>query len=238
MRQFQRVQISVFALAAGMMFTGCVAKSKYLKEQDRANGLDMQLSQANKTNQDLTKTNQDLTQQLQSSQQSASQLAQQKSEQQQLVENLTNEIQSSQVKISEIAGKVSINMVDKILFDSGSAQLKENGKAVLDKVGSALKKVENKRIWVGGHTDDVAISPSLRDTFPTNWELSSARATAVVRYLQDKAGIPGERLLAVGQSQYNPVGDNKTPEGRAQNRRIEILLIPTTDTLKSIQNGQ
>jgi chemotaxis protein MotB len=209
--------------------TGCVAKSKYVKEQNRANTLESQLNEANKAKQDLAN-------QLQTTQQSAEELGRQKNEQDQLVNTLTNEIQSDQVKISEIAGKVSINMVDKILFDSGSAHLKANGEKVLQKVGDAVSKIHDKRIWVGGHTDNIPISASLRDKFASNWELSSARATAVARFLEEKAGIPGDRLLAVGLGQYQPIGDNKLPEGRAENRRIEILLIPTQETLKSIQH--
>ena|SRR5436190_3371601 len=217
----------VFAVGAIGM-SGCVAKSKYVKEQTRANDLDAQLAQSNKNNQDLA-------QQLQATQQSASQLAEEKSQQENIAAKLQEQIHSDQVKISEIAGKVSINMVDKVLFGSGSAQIKPEGQAILTKVGNALKTIQDKRIWVGGHTDNVAISPSLCDTFASNWELSSARATAVTRFLQDKTGIPGERLLAVGLGQFQPVGDNKSAEGRAQNRRIEILLIPTQETLKSLK---
>jgi len=221
---------SIAILTLGLInLTGCVSKSAYLKEQSRANDLDAQLAQAKKSNADLADK-------LNITQDSAARLAQENSAQEELAASLQKQIHSDQVKISEIAGKVSINMVDKVLFDSGSAKLKPAGEAILMKVGNALKDVKDKRIWVGGHTDNIAISPSLQDKFASNWELSSARATAVVRYMEDKTAIPGDRLLAVGLGQNQPVGDNKTPEGRAANRRIEILLIPTPETLKSIKS--
>ena len=82
-----------------------------------------------------------------------------------------------------------------------------------------------------GHTDDVKIGKSLQSKFPTNWELSTARAAAVVRYLQDNAGIEPQRLTASGFSQFQPVATNKTAEGRSQNRRIDIILVPQKDKL-------
>ena len=221
---------------AAVLLTGCVTKSTYVKEQERANSLEAQVASLNNQLRTTQQTADDLARQKDDLTRQKDDLARQKKEQDELVNNLADEIQSNQVKISQIEGKVSINMVDKILFDSGSAKLKSDGQDVLMKVAAALKKVQDKNIWVGGHTDDVVISPSLRDRFPTNWELSSARATAVVRFLQDKGGLPGEKLMAVGHGQYQPVGDNKTADGRQQNRRIEILLIPTRATLQSIQS--
>ena len=86
-------------------------------------------------------------------------------------------------------------------------------------------------IVVEGHTDNVGVGKSLQSIYPTNWELSTARATAVVRFLQDKAEINPERLSAVGFSYYKPIADNDTEDGRAQNRRIE--LIPGATALKT-----
>ena len=121
-------------------------------------------------------------------------------------------------------------MVDKILFPSGEASITTAGLRILQRVGAVLKTTEGKIIRVEGHTDNVAISDKLKSTFATNWELSTARATNVVRFLQDSVGIDATRLQAVGLSQYHPVAPNTTVQGRSQNRRIEIALLPLEKT--------
>ena len=94
----------------------------------------------------------------------------------------------------------------------------------MKKVGEALKGYQDKIIRVVGYTDNVPVSRSLQGRYPTNWELSVARATNVVRFLQD-VGVPPERMVAAGRGEYDPVASNDTPEGRQKNRRIEIMLI-------------
>jgi chemotaxis protein MotB len=153
-------------------------------------------------------------------------IAQMKSTYDELVQKMETEIQRGEITISELQGKLTVNMVERILFDSGKADIKPAGLEVLKRVGDILKEVADKNIRVEGHTDNVPISPRLQQTFPSNWELSTARATNVVHFLQDRVGIPGERLSASGFSQYSPVAANDTPEGRAQNRRIQIELVP------------
>jgi chemotaxis protein MotB len=143
-----------------------------------------------------------------------------------LVKTMEEEIRSGEVQISRLKGKLTVNLVEKILFESGSADIKPQGLEVLQRVGKILKSVEGKKILVEGHTDNVPISSRLRETFPSNWELATARAVNVVHFLQDKAGIRGDKLSACGYSQYQPVGDNRTAQGRAQNRRIQIVLVP------------
>jgi chemotaxis protein MotB len=153
-------------------------------------------------------------------------IAQMKSTYDELVQKMETEIQRGEITISELQGKLTVNMVDRILFDSGTADIKPAGLEVLKRVGDILKEVADKDIRVEGHTDNVPISPRLQQSFPSNWELSTARATNVVHFLQDRIGIAGERLSACGFSQYSPVAANDTPEGRAQNRRIQIELVP------------
>ncbi len=138
-----------------------------------------------------------------------------------LVGKLEEEIQRGEVKISELKGKLTVNVVDKILFDSGKATLKGNGLKVLQQIGDVLKTAVDKNVQVEGHTDNVPISTP---QYPTNWELSMARATTVLHFLHDKVGIPGERLSAVGFGEYQPISSNSTSTGRAQNRRIQIVL--------------
>jgi len=141
-----------------------------------------------------------------------------------LVGKLEEEIQRGEVKISELKGKLTVNVVDKILFDSGKAELKGAGIAVLKQIGDILKSTVDKNIQVEGHTDNVPIRGSLAKVYPTNWELSTTRATTVLHFLQREVGIPGERLSAVGYGEYSPIANNSTEDGRAKNRRIQIVL--------------
>jgi len=143
-----------------------------------------------------------------------------------LVDKMEAEIERGEITISELQGKLTVNMVEEILFDSGRADIKPAGLEVLGRVGDILKEVADKEIRVEGHTDNVPISSRLRETFPSNWELSTARAVNVLHYLQETVGIPGERLSACGYGEFRPVADNSMPEGRAQNRRIQIVLVP------------
>jgi len=176
---------------------------------------------------DLSRENQDLAQKLRDTEQAKeAEINKLKGTYDQLVGNLKDQINAGQIQITQLAGRLSVNMVDKILFNSGEANVKPEGEKVLLQVGAALKNVQDKAIRVEGHTDNVPIAGSLKDRFASNWELSTARATAVVRYLQDKAGIAADHLIAAGYGEYRPIASNATPEGRAQNRRIEIVLVP------------
>jgi chemotaxis protein MotB len=142
-----------------------------------------------------------------------------------MLEKMKSEISQGQVTISELKGKLTVNMVDAILFDSGKSEVKPQGLAVLQKVVDILKTVKDKAIRIEGHTDNVQISGALTRKYPTNWELSSARAINVTRYLQQQ-GIDPAVLSAVAYGEYHPVAGNDTEEGKAKNRRIEIILIP------------
>lgn len=142
-----------------------------------------------------------------------------------MLDKMKNEISQGQVTISELKGKLTVNMMDAILFDSGKTEVKPVGLTVLQKVIDILKTVKDKAIRIEGHTDNVLISSSLAKRYPTNWELSAARAINVTRYLQEQ-GLDPSMLSAVAYGQYHPVSQNDTDEGRAKNRRIEIILVP------------
>lgn len=142
-----------------------------------------------------------------------------------LLEKMKSEISKGQVTISELKGKLTINMADSILFDSGKAEVKKGGLEILGKVISILKDVNDKSIRIEGHTDDVPISRALAKRYPTNWELSAARAISVTQHLQDQGIDPG-LLSAVAYGEWKPVATNDTAEGKAKNRRIEIILVP------------
>ena len=139
---------------------------------------------------------------------------------------LKSEIAAGEIKITQLQGKLTVNLVDRILFDSGKAEIKADGRTVLDKVGSILNTVTDKNIRIEGHTDNKPITGDLLAKYPSNWELSTARATAVARYLQDHDKVDPARLVAAGYGEFHPVASNDTTESRALNRRIEIVLVP------------
>lgn len=142
----------------------------------------------------------------------------------QLVAKMKGEIDKGQVTISELKGRLTVNMVDAVLFDSGKAEIKPEGLVVLGKVIEILKTVNDKAIRIEGHTDNKPITGPLTQRYPTNWELSAARAINVARYLQ-KQGIEPGNLSAAAFGPFKPVADNAVEEGRAKNRRIEIVLV-------------
>jgi chemotaxis protein MotB len=142
-----------------------------------------------------------------------------------LVDRLQKEISEGSIKISQIKNKLTVQIVDKILFSSGSSDVTNKGKTVLAKVSAVLKSVKENDIRIEGHTDNVPIGPRIKKKFPTNWELSTSRATHVVRFLTEQ-GVDPNNLIAIGLSQYRPVASNDTDEGKQRNRRIEIVLCP------------
>jgi chemotaxis protein MotB len=145
------------------------------------------------------------------------------SEYEQLASALRGEIEAGRVELMELRGRTTVKMTDKILFASGSATIGSDGRVALRKVADALRGLQARAIRVEGHTDDVPTNPS--GPFPTNWELSSARALAVVRFLQE-SGVDPTRLSGAGYGEFQPIEANATPEGRSLNRRIEITLVP------------
>jgi chemotaxis protein MotB len=143
-----------------------------------------------------------------------------------LSKSLQDEISKGNITIQQVRDRLTINMVDRVLFDSGQAQVKPAGMKVLKQVGDVLNQISDKQIRIEGHTDNVPISSKLQDRFKTNWELSTARATTVVRYLIDQGGVDRQYLSAVGYADTHPLASNDSEEGRSSNRRIEIVLYP------------
>lgn len=131
-------------------------------------------------------------------------------------------------------GKVYVSLSDKLLFPSGSAQINKGGEQAISKLAEVLNANPKINIDVVGHTDTVPINTA---RFPDNWELSTARATSITRLLTDKYNVPGARLTASGGSKYNPVASNATKDGRAKNRRTEIILTPKLEELFKILDG-
>ncbi len=142
-----------------------------------------------------------------------------------LVHSLKQEVTEGKVTIQKMRDRLQVMLIDRILFPAGSVQVNDTGKRILDKVATILKKITDKRIQVEGHSDDSAVSPSVRQQYPTNWEISARRATEVVRYLEQQ-GVNPKLLAAVALSHHHPIASNKSSEGRRKNRRIEIVLLP------------
>ncbi len=122
----------------------------------------------------------------------------------------------------EITGEgVHIRLGDRLLFALGQANLKPQALPILKKIANMIKDGDYKEVLVEGHTDNIPIHTR---QFPSNWELSTARAMSVVRYLHFVEGIPGDKLAAVGHGEFRPLMPNDTPEHRAKNRRVEIFV--------------
>jgi len=138
---------------------------------------------------------------------------------------LSSEVKSGEVLVQTRDGRVVVDVSDKLLFDTGQVEVSESGKKVLLHVAKTLKRLPKLVFQVAGHTDSAKVrTPELRKKYPTNWELSTARATNVVRFLQERGGVPGKRLIAAGYAQYRPAASNRSQTTRAKNRRIEITL--------------
>lgn len=141
-----------------------------------------------------------------------------------LVDALQAEVEAGQIEVQQLLDGIRLKVSDELLFASGSVVLNQNGRALLTRVADQIAD-ENAIISVEGHTDNVAISRSLRDRFETNWELAAARASSVVRLLSE-AGVDPTRLRAISYGPFVPIESNETAEGRAKNRRTEIILRP------------
>lgn len=146
-----------------------------------------------------------------------------------LRQRLSAELASGEAELSGDGDSVTVGLTDRILFPSGAAELNARGREVLARVAASLASLPDRLVRVEGHTDSTPISPERTAQFPTNWELSTARATTVVRFLQER-GIPGERLAAVGFGEHRPIADNGSANGRRKNRRIELVLSRATVT--------
>ncbi len=199
----QRIQDGLKAVEA--------AQTASVQAQAEAHALRQKLTEA-----------QTLLEQLQKEKDSAVQAVQ---THQSLEDEMRAALESKDVTISKLQGKLTVNILDRVMFDSGEADLKPGGEAVLRKVAGLLEQHPGLKVHVIGHTDNVPIRASARSRFPSNWELSTVRATAAVRFLTEKAGVDPRRVGAVGYGEFRPIADNSTTEGRAKNRRIAITIL-------------
>jgi len=139
-------------------------------------------------------------------------------------------IDAGHLKVTTRHGRVVLQLKNDVLFDTGDADLKPDGKKAVAEVAATLRTVGAKRFQVAGHTDAAPITSATKAKFPTNWELSAARAISVVKLLTSE-GVDPTILSAAGYGPYDPVASNATPDGAAKNRRIEITLVPNVADL-------
>ena len=174
----------------------------------------------------------DLQRLTQEKEQAAQQAAEEKEQENQdlldaqkrLAESLKQELGDAKAKLAMTERGLVLTFLDEIFFDSGKAEVKQEGVGTLEKVAVVLKEtVPDSPVAVEGYTDNEPIKYS---GWKSNWELSSARALAVVHYFIDYQGLEPTRLRAVGFGEFHPVTENDTPEGRRQNRRVEIVILP------------
>ena len=143
-------------------------------------------------------------------------------------------IDAGTLKVKVIDGRMVVELATDILFAPGSATLSRDGRKAVAEVAEVLASIEDREYQVAGHTDDVPISNA---AFPSNWHLGSARAIAVVQVLVD-SGLPGERVSAASFAEYEPADTNRTKEGRANNRRIEIIIVPDLSMMPGYEELQ
>ena len=145
---------------------------------------------------------------------------------QQLQSDLDSLSTQEKLAVERLDSTTVLRVPNDVMFRSGYASLTPEGKKVLDDLSGIIQKYPDYDIRIEGHTDSIPIKPEFRNVFASNWELSTARATQVVHYLINNNGVDPKRLSAVGVGKYRPVSTNDTPEGRAQNRRVEFYFMP------------
>ncbi len=170
-----------------------------------------------------------------------SQIEAEKKKVQQQADNLQKELaqlaEREKLNLQKLDQYSVLSLPNTLVFKSGSIKLSAEGTAVLSKIAEILKRYPNYEIRIEGHTDNKQIRPEFQNKYATNWELSSARATAVVRHLVNGHKMDPRRLGAVGYGEYRPVASNDTEDGRSENRRVEFHIYPAMESKILSQQG-
>ena len=215
--QQRAVWAVVFCVSMAMGAAGCVSKGKYTKlEKDRDQLADQVTT--------LQSEKDDLSLGLAAAVAENVAMADTYSE---LVGELQTEVAAGQVEVMQMRDGIRLNVSQELLFGSGGTALGEKGQDLIARVAAQIKD-EGAIISVEGNTDNVPVGPELRKLYPTNWELAGARAAEVVRLLADN-GVDPASMRAVSRGPFDPIASNDTAEGRAENRRTEIILRPATE---------
>lgn len=224
--KFQKTIITSLSLIA---LSACVSSSKYDEAVTEMENMRKSLGD---TQEELTASQEQLT----ASQEEIATLRKIEAETKrrneiyaEFVNKLQSMIDGGQLTVSIDAGRIVINLPDNVLFNSGSANLNPEGRQAITQVGEVLSQFSDRRFQIEGHTDNVPIKSA---RYPSNWELSTARALSVVHLLTE-IGVKPENISAAGFGEYRPRADNETDEGKQLNRRIEIVMLPNLDILSS-----
>ncbi len=143
-----------------------------------------------------------------------------------MVAQFSSEMEKNLIKVRRVGDRVLLSLESSQLFASGSATLRSHGRELLKKIAGKLRRHTNREIQVQGHTDNDQIKGKLAERWESNWELSAARATRVVRYLVEVGNIDPRKISAAGLGEFRPIADNSSKEGKKKNRRIDIVLFP------------
>ncbi len=251
----------IMLLLSGMLLTSCVSNKKYMAAQSRISGLrqdslsleaklasaQTRLAQLEGKVDQMQATNQFTSAQLNQSQEEIATQRRRLEQLQALIDQQKKNTEvirakmadalkgfsSDQLSVATKNGKVYVSMQESLLFPSGSATINAKGKDALSTLASVLNQNLDINVEVEGHTDSIPIKQRYED----NLALSVARSTAITRILSNDFKVAPERITASGRSQYEPIADNSTPEGRARNRRTEIILEPKLDELMKLIEG-
>lgn len=225
-----RLGWGVAAIAGALAILFLVFWYNALSRQHDLESLRDKIMEANNSLNTALAENQKLKDQVEALQKQVADLEQEKAMTAQMAHSLENEmradLESKDVTISKLQGKLTVNILDRVLFDSGEAILKPAGESVIRKIAALLAAHPNLKIHVIGHTDNIPVRPTARTKFASNWELSTAHALAAVHFLTESAGVDARRVGAVGYGEFRPIADNSTAEGRSKNRRIAITILP------------
>lgn len=185
----------------------------------------------------LTKSREELANQQKKLEQLQALMDQQKKATQEIRKKMADALvgfNSNELTVSIKNGKVYVSLQENLLFPSGSAVVNPKGKEALGKLADVLNVNPDITVDIEGHTDSIPIRGKYKD----NWDLSTARANSIVRILTQDYKVDPVRVIASGHSQYDPVQSNSTSEGRALNRRTEIILSPKLDELYRLLEGE
>jgi chemotaxis protein MotB len=226
-------------LFVAMLVAGGVAAFFYFDNDEQRRRLEEMEAQERELDAELAQARKQIAELAQRVEQEVAKVSKEKEEQlarlasthDEMLENMKQEIAAGEITITRIADRLSVKIVDRILFPSGEAAVGDAGRKVLERVGKALANATDKTVRIEGHTDNVPIGKVLQERFASNWELSAARATNVARILQETTAIEPAAFEAVGLGEYQPVANNRSAKGRSQNRRIEIVLYPRVRTI-------
>lgn len=220
----------VWILAILLGFSGCISIATYEKQMKKCRDKSDELEQTKTKLSNSEARNLELEKALEEKEGEheilKSEMSSMRSTYDELVEELKDNIVSGEVGVQQNDKGLTITMGNQILFASGKSDLQPKGKKVLAQIAGVIKKSKGHLIQVEGHTDNQRIAGPLKARFPSNWDLSAARAASVVRHLQDDGKIDPSLLVLTAFAEYHPLKGNDTREGRQENRRVEITLVP------------